>query len=296
MSEIPEFNKSTVREKSAHAWRTSVGFVPLFDRSDIAERVFTDRDESEYLWLNKTGGRESALARKYFEHKAILLDPSADPHQNAVRIRYDFDIKNGHREAVLDIGTNRAYGQGTENEFFHYLASGGSSAAAYSVAIDSGKRVLEVAGWNDGSEVDIDEVIEVIEAGVAERSFLEQDEVLRCNPAQRIATRALYHRGRVNLAHGDRATELSTYEDFSLKRRDRTIDDVEGNVLHVEVPFYIGGQGVHDYVPFHARNSPLPEHYRVTFEGNSHPLYNMVRDPMRVKHYLEQRNVSKNDT
>jgi hypothetical protein len=300
MSETLEITKASTHTKAAQAWFESAEFVPLFDRLELPP-LFTDYDKSQQLWVRETtGGRESMLDRRYFEQTSVLVDQmhykeSGLHHLGRHAIRRSLDIDNRLRQSILKSGTNGAFNVGVENEFFHFLAENGPAAVSYAIAMDIKRRTLEVAGWNDGLEIDIDSIVEAVEVKLQGSipEFIWAD-FWENFSAQHVAIRALSVRGRVTFAREDQATDLTTYEDFSMKRRDRVIEPIEGNVMYIEVPFYSGEYGKNDYVPFHAKNAQFPKRGRTAISsGGRHPLHSMVHDSQSVEAYLQKREEGK---
>jgi hypothetical protein len=300
MSETSELTEASIQSRAAQAWLASADFVPLLDRPQHIP-LFIDRDESQHLWVRElTGGRESLLASRYFEQASVPVDQT---HFDATSlhylgkhsIRHTLDIDNSLRQTIFTSGTNGAFDSGVENQFFHFLAENRPSAMSYAIAMDIKRRTLEVAGWNNGLEIDIDSIVEAIEVKLQGSipEFIWAD-FWENFSAQHVAIRALSVRGRVTFAREDQATDLTTYEDFSMKRRDRVIEPIEGNVMYIEVPFYSGEYGKTDYVPFHAKNAQFPKRGRTAISsGGRHPLHSMVHDSQSVEAYLQKREEGK---
>ncbi|GEM_PF-3136742 len=299
MSETSFPTDTTHKDQATHAWLEAVEFVPLFERTD-APALFVDRDDQQYLWSRRgVAGRESLLARRYFEQMTLKLDDSHKENGSEdiswLAVRRDLDVEDLHRRTVFEIGTNKAFTLPAEAELIHFLTENTPSAISYALALNVGRSTLEAAGWNNGSEIDIDLIVELVEAfmggssGEFNRDAVDPNKTFS---AQYVARHALYSRGTVVFATGNQATTLSTYEDFSLKRRDRTIPPIEGNVIYTSIPFYAGEFRTDDYVPFHAKNSPLPQVLRVMANGSSHPLYSMVHHRHSVERFLKERDQS----
>lgn len=299
MSETSLPTETTHREQALHAWREATGFIPLLERPNPPS-VFIDHDDQQYLWTRRgIAGRESLLSRRFFEHMTLELDDShkenASEDISWLAVRRDLDTDDIHRRTVFEIGTNNTFTPPVEAEFIHFLSENTPSALSYALALNVGRRTLEATGWNNGSDIDIDLIVEAVEAFMGGSSREFNRDALDPNKtfsAQYVARHALYSRGTVVFANGDQATTLSTYEDFSLKRRDRTISPIEGNVIYTSVPFYAGEFRTDDYVPFHAKNSPLPKVLRRMANGSSHPLYSMVYNGHSVERFLEERDQS----
>lgn len=299
MSETSVHTESTHKEQAAHAWREATGFIPLLERPNPPS-VFIDYDGQQHLWIRRgIAGRESLLARRYLEHTALEIDDSfkeaGTENISWFAVKKKLDIDDIHRNTVLEMCTNDTFTPAVETEFIHFLAEKTPLAISYALAIDVGRRTLEVAGWNNTANIDIDRITESVEAFMSRHSHeLERDgdDAETIFSAQYVARHALYSRGTVVFATGDQSTELTTYEDFSLKRRDHTIEPIDGNVIYARVPFYMGEFRSSDYVQFHARNSPLPEVLRITAKGSRHPLYSMVHNPHSVERFLEERDQS----